>query len=112
MKILIVDDNEELAENLGELLEDEGHQVALEASSAPAERLCARACEFDLALLDICLGKEDGVDLAARLQAVYPTIRVALMTAYTDESHRARALAVGPVLAKPVPLDDLLSLLQ
>ena len=115
MKVLIVDDNRELAENIGELLEDEGHDVEVRDDAAGAEEaIHTGACAFDFALVDIRLAEGDGVALAERLRGACPTLRFALMTAFSDDGHLARAesLAIGPVLRKPVPMTQLFELLE
>lgn len=113
MNVLIVDDNRALAENLGELLEDEGHRVRLAADVDGALEAADERDAIDFALIDICLGDDDGVALAERLRAAHPGLRLALMTAFSTELRvrRATTLALGPVFPKPVPLDDLIRLL-
>lgn len=113
MKVLIVDDNRALAENLGEILEDEGHQVRLaEGHGAAMAIVGERAVDF--ALIDICLGEDDGVALAEEMKSAMPELRLALMTAFSSEGRvsRAQSLAIGPVFPKPVPLEALVQLLS
>lgn len=112
MRVLIVDDNLALAENLGELLEDEGHRVRVVANGAGAMALMDGPA-IDFALIDICLDGEDGVDLAEALKRRRPELRLALMTAYSSEARRSHAedLKIGPILPKPVPLDLLAGLI-
>jgi len=113
MKVLIVDDNQALAENLGELLEDEGHQVRLANGAADAMSLLGESEAIDFALVDICLGEDDGVALAEKLKNAVPALRLVLMTAYTAEARvtRAEALEIGPILPKPLPLEALVQML-
>ena len=113
MKVLIVDDNQALAENLGEILEDEGHQVRLADGAAAAMSLLGDPEAIDFALVDICLGEDDGVALAVELKSAMPGLRLALMTAYSAEARvvRAEALEIGPIFPKPVPLEALVQLL-
>ncbi|MEM1418866.1 MAG: response regulator, partial [Myxococcota bacterium] len=60
MRILVVDDNRELAENLGEILEEAGHVPVV--VDHPAGALAAtEAQRFDLILLDVRLPGMDGV---------------------------------------------------
>lgn len=108
-RALVVDDNRALAEDLGEILRDEGYDVAVyddpvRALSEEGER------DFDLALLDIRMPKLDGVALHQRLMAGHPRARFVLMTAYTEDDRIAQALGAGvrKVLTKPVVLSELL----
>lgn len=115
MNVLIVDDNRALAENLGELLEDEGHEVCLADGASAAMALVGhQRTSFDFALIDICLGDDDGVALAEDLRRVIPELRFALMTAFSSErrTSRAESLDLGPILPKPVPLEALVELLS
>jgi len=112
MRVLIVDDNLALAENLGELLEDEGHQIRVAAGPGGAMEVADTPLDF--ALVDICLDGADGVHLAEALKRRWPELRLALMTAYTSQARRreAEGLSIGPILPKPVPLDVLVGLLR
>lgn len=106
--ILVVDDNCALAENLAEILEDEGHRV-LVANDARGALALAGEHRFSVALLDIRMPGMDGVALGAELLARDPNTRCALMTAYTADARvaEARALGLTRVLPKPVPLTEL-----
>lgn len=111
MRVLIVDDNLALAENLGEILADEGHQICVAGDPDGAMRFLEDSLDF--ALVDICLDGADGVDLAEELKRRRPELQLALMTAYTTAARvrHAEDLAIGPILPKPVPLDVLMGLL-
>src|SRR5438477_46984 len=61
-QILVVDDEVGIRELLSEILEDEGHQVALAESAADARRVRERA-RPDLVLLDIWMPDTDGITL-------------------------------------------------
>jgi DNA-binding NtrC family response regulator len=61
-QILVVDDEVGIRELLSEILEDEGHQVALAESAGDARRIRERA-RPDLVLLDIWMPDTDGITL-------------------------------------------------
>lgn len=115
-RILIVDDNRELAENLAEILEMEG-LVAL-VMDDPREVLDAvRASEgplrFDAALLDVRMPGIDGIDLLRELASFAPDAIYLLMTAFTKEERLAqRDTRVRRVLAKPFGPDALIAVLR
>lgn len=111
-RILIVDDNADLAENLRELLELEGFTVRVFTS--PTEALAKKdELAFDAALLDIRMPGIDGIELCSALAKAHPTATFLLMTAFTSEQRLqdVRASGAQAVLKKPLPLDQLLSLL-
>lgn len=110
---LIVDDNRSLAEDLGEILEDEGYDVTV--FDSPHKALAAsRTLQFDVALLDMRMPGMDGVVLHEGLAAEHPHARFVLMTAYTADERIAEALRGGvrAVLPKPLSLAALLSALE
>jgi DNA-binding NtrC family response regulator len=111
-RVLIVDDNRDLAENLGELLELEGYETTVMSSSRRALEE-GPTLEFDVALLDVRMPDVDGIDLCAALARSHPRATFVLMTAFTAEARLAEASSAGAaaVLPKPVPVERLLTLL-
>ncbi len=109
-RVLIVDDNHELAENLAELLEDEGYAVATAYSGEKALDLASTE-RFDTILTDVRMPGISGVDLVKRLQGLNPSTSFLLMTAYSSDAVLGEALRAGvrAVLTKPVDLDLLLA---
>jgi CheY-like chemotaxis protein len=111
--VLVVDDNHLLAENLAEILEDEGCEVALANSGEEALEI-ADARHFDLVLTDIRMPGINGVELVRRLSALDPRAKFLLMTAYTSDSLLREAQTLGvvrAVLAKPLAIQQLLAML-
>ena len=102
-RILVVDDNSEVAEILKQALEDEGHEViiarAVESAFGPAggER------PFDLAIVDVMLGADSGYDLAAELVSrSVEYLPVLLVTAGDIDREKGYAAGADDFLAKPV----------
>jgi len=112
LRILIVDDNRDLAENLGELLEDEGWLVHVEDDPRRAAEHTG-ADSFDVGLLDIHMPGMDGLELHRRLQGTNPAARYLMMTAYSTDERIVTALERGvlAVLPKPIPMEALTSAL-
>lgn len=111
-RVLIVDDNRDLAENIAEILESEGYVTIV--ASHPTEALDrAEDVDFGIAILDIRMPGMDGVSLFERLSALRPNATYILMTAFSTDQRIADALRAGvkTVLPKPVPVDELLALL-
>lgn len=115
MRVLIVDDNVELAENVAELLSDEGHQVVVASSGASAMQIVMGdpTC-MDAALLDVRMDGMDGVELLAQLRERCPKMLFVMMTAFSrdDRLARARELGAVDVLAKPFAPDLLFDALD
>lgn len=112
-RVLVVDDNRQLAENLAELLADEGCIVST-AFSAEEALLAADMHHFDLVLTDIRMPGMNGVELVRRLSLRDPTTTFLLMTAYTSDQVLTAASHLGvvrAVLAKPLAVERLLELL-
>ena len=110
MRILVVDDNTELAENVAELLEDEGYEVILAGCAEQAlEMMGERGC-VDAALLDVRMDGMDGVELLGHLRSRCPATRCVMMTAFSRDERLARARSLGAleILSKPFPPDALL----
>lgn len=115
-RILIVDDNRELAENLAEILEMEGLEaLVMDDPHAVLEavREQAPALRFDAALLDVRMPGMDGIDLLRELASFAPDAVYLLMTAFTREERLAqRDARVRRVLAKPFGPDALIAVLR
>jgi len=108
--VLLVEDDEEVRRLASEILKACGYNV-LEAGD-PLEALTIaerRAGAIDLLLTDMVMPAMRGSELAQRLGALCPTLRVLYMSGYTDEMITA-ASANGPARAflhKPFTPDDL-----
>jgi signal transduction histidine kinase/ActR/RegA family two-component response regulator len=100
-RVLLVEDNREVAEVTENMLSASGYAVVWAASPAAALSLLDRSEPFDLVLSDIVMeGGMSGLDLAERLRERRPDLPVVLMTGYSE------ALATGSsrglrVLSKP-----------
>jgi signal transduction histidine kinase/ActR/RegA family two-component response regulator len=113
-RILIVDDNEDAAEMLSELLRARGHEVAV-ASDGPRALIVAPRFEPDVAILDIGLPVMDGYELARRLvAALTPQPFLVALTGYGQEQDRARARDAGfdEHIIKPVDPERLIRILE
>ncbi|MBV7543031.1 response regulator [Acidovorax sp. sic0104] len=110
MRILYVEDNPELRETIGMLMEGDGQTVTSCATAEEALLLDA-ADPFDLLVSDVSLPGMSGTDLAKKVLAEDPQRWVVLCTGYELGDY---ASAWGPnvrTLLKPFELEDLESLL-
>jgi signal transduction histidine kinase len=116
LAILVVDDNEDAALALGELLSLHGHTVEV-VFDAPAALALAQRFQPDVGLLDIGLPGMDGYELAQRLRRQPgdhgAPLRLFALTGYGQESDRRRAADAGfdAHLTKPIDVAALLELL-
>jgi DNA-binding NarL/FixJ family response regulator len=83
LRALIVDDNSHFAAAARDLLEREGMEVVGVASCGAEALQLASELEPDVALVDIDLGQESGLDVARRLAAGADQ-RVVLISAYSE----------------------------
>ncbi|WP_144155882.1 hybrid sensor histidine kinase/response regulator [Paraburkholderia sp. BCC1885] len=122
LRILLVEDNDEVAAGTEALLQMMGHQVTCVFNADTALRLFddahakqARTGEplpFDLVISDIHMpGTMNGIDLAEAVQTFETRLPVILVTGYAEELDRARHVDVR-VLSKPFDIALLDKLLQ
>lgn len=102
MKLLVVEDEQDLRESIAEGLRLSGYAVDTAADGAAGEDILA-AGSYDLVVLDINLPYLDGFTLLERLRAVNKEIRVIILTARTDIDDLVRGLDTGAndYLVKP-----------
>jgi PAS domain S-box-containing protein len=105
LRVLIVDDNRDAAESLGELLRMSGHEVAV-AHSGEEGLAAAAAFHPALALLDIGMPGMNGYELARRLreQPWGAGVVLAALTGWGQQDDKRRAFEAGfdHHLTKPV----------
>jgi len=101
-RILIVEDDERLAELTREYLESNGLVVSLESNGAAAvDRICNE--QPDLVVLDLMLPGEDGLSICRRVRPFYSG-PIIMLTARTDDLDQVLGLEMGAddYVGKPV----------
>ncbi|HEX8907983.1 MAG TPA: ATP-binding protein [Anaeromyxobacteraceae bacterium] len=108
-RVLVVDDNATLVENLIEILEDAGYAVRGHGTCAEALQ-GAREQGFDVALVDLRLPDGDGTALAPQLKEVAPDGEVVLLTGFATLESAVAAVRAGACayLVKPCATQELL----
>jgi DNA-binding response OmpR family regulator len=114
LKVLVVEDQLGLATSTADILRLEGHEVQIAADGLAALD-AAQAQEPDVVLLDICLPKMDGFEVARRLRASFARKPYLIaVTASDSEADRRRGAEAGIdlYLAKPADPHLLLRILR
>jgi len=109
--ILIVDDDKNMLEVLGLRLEAEGYKVAATARAEDALKM-AKDELFDLALVDLKLKEEDGIELMGHLHRISPEMPVIILTAYGTIETAVEAMKEGAYSYLTKPFDRRALLLQ
>jgi PAS domain S-box-containing protein len=105
-RILLVEDNPEVAEVAGRMLEELGHDVRTVGSGAAALSALAAGGEVDLVFSDIVMaGEPDGLGMARRVREIFPHVPILLATGYSEAA--ARIGDEFPILRKPYKLGEL-----
>jgi DNA-binding response OmpR family regulator len=110
IRLLVVEDDEPLAEALCRNLELEGFATEwLGTGEAALERLDPSSSEFDLLILDIMLPAIDGFEVCRRLREAGHQIPILFLTARGSDADRILGLQLGAddYLTKPFLVEEL-----
>jgi len=125
-RVLFLEDEEILVEDLPILLKEKGLEVKSTTSIAQALKWLAQE-EFDTVLLDIMMppeegmdaekldyGRETGVEVARRMKAIKPEVPIVAFTVVRDPRIRAamRDAGITTVLNKPQELEQIADALR
>jgi len=108
-RILLVEDESDLAAGIRENLQTEGHQVEIVGDGAAGLRRGLDG-EFDLMILDVMLPQLDGYTVCRRLREAGSQVPILFLTAKGEPEDRIRGLEEGgdDYMAKPFRLRELL----
>jgi len=108
MNILLIDDDPQLRKSLRLALETMDHHVADVRDGAQAETVLGQGL-FDVALLDLQLARETGLDTLPTLLRLAPGLAVVVITAYATIETAVEAMRRGAFdyLPKPFTPDQL-----
>lgn len=112
-KILIVDDDIEMAETLSDILTELGHHVEIANDGFKAIQK-VKTEPFDVILMDIKMPGINGVETYKEIKHIQPKAAVMMMTAYSIEDLVAEALKEGAygVWYKPVEITKVIELVE
>ena len=110
MRILVIEDEPQLASQVGRALKRENHTVEIEADGG-AGLATAKAGLFDLIVLDVNLPTIDGFTVLRRLREAKCRTRVLVLTARADMQDRVTGLKAGAddYLCKPFSIEEMLA---
>ncbi len=114
MKILIVDDEDELSRMLKRYLKTKGFSDVITINTPEAAIQYIELNKPDFVFLDINLNtKLNGIDVLKQVHRTTPETLICMVSAYRDE-HEQQSLSEGAkwFLRKPTTLDDLLAILK
>ncbi|TRO81109.1 sigma-54-dependent transcriptional regulator [Desulfuromonas acetexigens] len=105
-RILIVDDEAFIRENLERILAEDGYRPLSAADGDEALRQVSEA-EVDLVLLDLNLGPRSGLEVLAALRDIDPELLVIIITGYGTVESAVEALKMGAYdyIKKPFKAD-------
>jgi two-component system, OmpR family, response regulator len=107
--ILVVDDDSEIRDLLGQFLEKHSYRVSKAVDGRGMEQVLKRA-KVDLIVLDIMLPGKSGMQLCQEIRQ-YSLVPIVMLTAVTDEIDRILGLEMGAddYIAKPFNPRELLA---
>jgi CheY-like chemotaxis protein len=112
-RILVVDDNEALRENLAEALQLEGYDVAVASDGHDALERLGQDASFAAVLLDLSMPGMDGRELLRHIRGDprLASLRVVLTTGHSGPRART-GVPADAFLAKPFGVRELIAALR
>lgn len=108
MKILVVDDEQDICEILQYNLETEGYEVT--TANSAEEALSLKISDFSLILLDVMMGEMSGFQMAQHLKNTSETAQIPIIfiTALDNEDNIVTGLNIGgdDYIPKPLSLKE------
>src|SRR5262245_8484296 len=104
-RILVVDDEPIIADNLRLILERQGYEVEAAGSTVSA-MLCMEEREFSLGLVDLVLPDGDGLHLLRLLKTKDPSLEIIIMTGHSSIAKAVEATKQGAFYFVATPFDS------
>lgn len=96
MNILVVDDHPIVRQGVRYLLTSQIPEATVQEADGIGSALsAASACRPDVAIIDLSLGRESGLELVARLKETEPATRCLVLSVFDESLHAERALRAG-----------------
>jgi DNA-binding NarL/FixJ family response regulator len=98
VSLLLVDDNPRYRHQLRRMIGKICPQVTInEAENINEAVQLAKHSEFQLVLIDVILGEQNGIHCASRIKAISPKSRIILISAYPDREFHRQGLEAGAI---------------
>lgn len=110
MRILVIDDEEDILKIIAEMLTYAGYEV-VEASSGREGIRLYRHAPFDLVVTDLIMPEKDGLEVLMELRKDFPEVKVITLSGSTyghSSLETSKALGAARTLRKPFLEDQLL----
>ena len=111
-RILIVEDNPDLAKSAHRVLRDAGYEATVATSAGEALDLLGGSAAFDVLFTDIILTQgANGIELAQDARKLKPGIKVLFSSGFSEAALResGKAVVAGHFLAKPYRKEELIA---
>lgn len=108
MKLLLVEDNEDIVENIVEYFEIKGHILDI-ARDGNAGLVLASRGDYDAIILDVMLPGLSGLEICQQLRQTLSTVPIVILTAKDTLENKLTGFKVGAddYLVKPFALSEL-----
>ncbi len=112
-RVLLVDDEVDFLENLGQRLELRGLQTST-ATNGPRALEIINKEKIDVVVLDVRMPGMDGIETLRRIKESHPRIEVIMLTGHADLESSLEGMRFGffDYLTKPVRLEKLIEKIQ
>lgn len=113
VRLLIVDDDAMVREELGELLQDEGFDTVSVPGGAEALQELSKS-RFDVMFTDLRMPRMSGIELLREVHARFPEVYPVMLTGYSTVETAMQALEAGAYdyVPKPFRLKQVISVLR
>jgi two-component system response regulator HydG len=113
LRVLVIDDDKNLAEAIAESLERKGYDCTV-ATSGKAGAAKIEKDEFDVVLTDLRMADLDGLNIVRRVREHLPDAEVYVITGYGDVKTAVEAMRLGAThyLLKPIDMVELRTIVE
>jgi PAS domain S-box-containing protein len=108
-RVLVIDDEPEIAELLQDILTSEGHTVKTAMNGSDGVKLAALS-EYDMVITDLGMPDLSGWEVARRIREAVPTLPVVLVTGWAAsiDDDEVRRAGIAEVVQKPFDIEAVL----
>ena len=112
MKILVIDDEEEVLNVLNDILTTEGHEVILARDVKDGLENVTDAIDVIITDLRMRMAEVGGEQYIEIVKVRYPRIPIIVLSAFVESEEELLSLGASKVLNKPVSIEPLLAAIE